>query len=137
MNILTNVQSMPKGNLNISKISQAQANQKAPKIQNNAQSEVERTDYKPDFFDFLSEKVVNKNDINDMVTVPRAIFKGYLCFTAGTMINTIASFIKNEKLSTPFKIAGCLTSIYGTYNFVKPFLVRKEFLSTNLTKTEK
>ena len=68
-----------------------------------------------------------------MVTVPRTIFKGYLCFTAGTMVNTIASFIKNDKLSSPLKIIGCLASIYGTYNFVKPFLIREE----NLTKTEK
>ena len=90
-------------------------------------------EYKPDMLDFFSEKVVNKNDIVDMVTTPRAIFKGYLCFTAGTLVNTIGGLIKQEKISNFLKITGCLASIYGTYNFVKPFLIREEKL-TNFKK---
>ena len=90
-------------------------------------------EYKPDILDFFSEKVVNKNDIVDMVTTPRAIFKGYLCFTAGTLVNTIGGLIKQEKISNFLKITGCLASIYGTYNFVKPFLIREEKL-TNFKK---
>ena len=39
-----------------------------------------KQEYKKDILDIFSEKVVNKNDINDMVKVPRTIFKGYLCF---------------------------------------------------------
>lgn len=91
-----------------------------------------KQEYKPDVIDFLSSKVVNQNDINDMVTMPRAIFKGYLCFTAGTAVNTIAGMIKQGKAATAMKIAGCLTSLYGTYNFVKPYLIKED-----LTKSEK
>lgn len=92
-----------------------------------------RDEYKPDVLDILSEKVVNKNDLNDMVKTPRAIFKGYLCFTVGTTINAISSLIKNEKVKKGLAIAGSLTSIYGTYNFVKPYLIRNK----ELTKDEK
>lgn len=92
-----------------------------------------KDEYKPDVLDFLSEKVVNKNDLNDMVKTPRAIFKGYLCFTVGTTINAISSLIKNEKVKKGLAIAGSLTSIYGTYNFVKPYLIRNK----ELTKNEK
>ncbi len=92
-----------------------------------------KDEYKPDVLDILSEKVVNKNDLNDMVKTPRAIFKGYLCFTVGTTINAISSLIKNEKVKKGLAIAGSLTSIYGTYNFVKPYLIRNK----ELTKDEK
>ena len=92
-----------------------------------------KEEYKPDILDILSEKVVNKKDLNDMVTTPRAIFKGYLCFTAGTAINAITSLLNDNKFSKGLKIAGSLISIYGTYNFVKPYLIRNK----NLTKTEK
>lgn len=89
-------------------------------------------EYKPDVLDILSEKVVNKNDLNDMVTTPRAIFKGYLCFTTGTTINAISALIKNDKVKKGLAIAGSLISIYGTYNFVKPYLIKGD-----LTKSEK
>ena len=92
-----------------------------------------KSEYKPDIMDIFSKKVVNERDINDMVTAPRAIFKGYLCFTTGTAINAIAAMIKNAKLKTGLLIAGTLASIYGTFNFVKPFLIKQE----NLTKSEK
>ncbi len=93
-----------------------------------------KSEYKPDILDKLSEKVVNKKDINDMVTVPRAIFKGYLCFTIGTAINAISGMLKkNGKISKGLTIAGSLMSVYGTFNFVKPFLIKEE----NLTEKEK
>ncbi len=94
---------------------------------------VKKDDYKPDVLDILSEKVVNQNDLNDMVKTPRAIFKGYLCFTVGTTINAISSLIKNDKVKKGLAIAGSLTSIYGTYNFVKPYLIRNK----ELTNSEK
>lgn len=90
-------------------------------------------DYKPDVLDVLSEKVVNRRDITDTVTVPRAIFKGYLCFTAGTAINAIAGMLKQGKFSKGLGIAGSLISIYGTFNFVKSFLIKDK----NLTETGK
>lgn len=107
-----------------------QANQKSePK----AAEQPKILDYKPDVLDILSEKVVNRRDITDTVTVPRAIFKGYLCFTAGTAINVIAGMLGQGKFSKGLGIAGNLISIYGTFNFVKSFLIKDK----NLTETGK
>lgn len=92
-----------------------------------------KVEYKPDILDIFSEKVVNKRDLTDMVTVPRTIFKGYLCFTAGTAINSIASLAGDNKFSKGLGILGNIISIYGTFNFVKPFLIKEK----ELTKSEK
>ena len=81
---------------------------------------------KPDIIDFISKKAINPKDVNDTVTMPRAIFKGYLCFTAGTAINAIAGMLKNANAKKALGIAGSLISILGTFNFVKPFLHKKE-----------
>ncbi len=97
------------------------------------EEQTQTADYKPDVFEVLSKKVVNKKDLNDMVTIPRNIFKGYLCFTVGTAVNAIASLIKNERARKIMTILGSLASIYGTFNFVKPYLIR----NNQLTKTEK
>ena len=91
--------------------------------------EAPKLDYKPDLLDIASEKIVNKRDITDTVTMPRAIFKGYLCFTAGTAINAIAGMLKNDKAKKGLSIAGSLISILGTFNFVKPFLIKDKNLT--------
>lgn len=90
-------------------------------------------EYKPDILDIVSEKVVNQRDITDTVTMPRAIFKGYLCFTVGTAINAISGMLQQGKLTKGLNIAGSLISIYGTFNFVKGFLIRDK----NLTESGK
>lgn len=123
MNIIDNINNLPKGNI------QGQISKETPV----KEIPVKMQEYKPDVFDFLSEKVVNKNDLSDMVTTPRAIFKGYLCFTVGTTISTIGGFFRNSIIANSLKTLGCLTSIYGTYNFVKPYLIRND----KLTKPEK
>lgn len=115
MNILQNIQTTT---TSVQKPVETQKNVQQPKVE-----------YKPDVLDILSEKVVNKNDLNDMVTTPRAIFKGYLCFTAGTTINAIAGMLKNNKITNGLRILGSLLSIYGTYNFVKPYLIRNDKLT--------
>lgn len=92
-----------------------------------------KLEYKPDIIDICSEKIVNKRDITDTVTMPRAIFKGYLCFTAGTTINAISGMLEKGKLSKGLGIAGSLLAILGTFNFVKPFLIPEK----KLTKTGK
>ena len=92
-----------------------------------------KVEYKPDILDIFSEKVVNKKDLTDMVTVPRTIFKGYLCFTAGTAINAISSLCAKGNFSKGLGIVGNLISIYGTFNFVKPFLIKEK----DLTNSEK
>ena len=81
---------------------------------------------KPDIIDFISKKAINPKDVNDTVTMPRAIFKGYMCFTAGTAINAIGGMLKNDVAKKALAIAGTLISIVGTFNFVKPFLHKEE-----------
>lgn len=124
MNILSNINSINNTNSGM-----PQTNNAAIK---KATEQKVNLEYKPDVLDILSEKVVNKNDLNDMVTTPRAIFKGYLCFTTGTAINAISALIKNDKVKKGLAIAGSLISVYGTYNFVKPYLIKGD-----LTKSEK
>ena len=92
-----------------------------------------KLEYKPDILDICSEKVINKRDITDTVTMPRAIFKGYLCFTAGTAINAISGMLQKNTFSKALGIIGSLISIYGTFNFVKPFLIPEK----QLTNAEK
>jgi len=92
-----------------------------------------KTEYKRDIMDIFSEKVVNKRDLDDMVTSPRCIFKGYLCFTAGTALNSAGMMINKPKITKILGVIGSLLSVYGTYNFVKPYLIKNE----ELTKTEK
>ena len=91
--------------------------------------EAPKVEYKPDIFDKVSEKIIDNRDITDTVTMPRAIFKGYLCFTAGTAINAIAGMLKNDKAKKGLGIAGSLISILGTFNFVKPFLIKDKNLT--------
>ena len=118
MNVLENIK-MP---VSVQSETKAVKKQETPKL-----------DYKPDLLDIASEKIINKRDITDTVTMPRAIFKGYLCFTAGTAINAIAGMLKNDKAKKGLGIAGSLISILGTFNFVKPFLIKEK----NLTEIEK
>lgn len=91
-----------------------------------AQTPVKAEEDKFDIVDFISKKAINPKDVNDTVTMPRAIFKGYLCFTAGTAINAIAGMLKNANAKKVLGIAGSLISILGTFNFVKPFLHKEE-----------
>lgn len=121
MNILNNY-----NNTNNSKLYYPQQNIKEQK--NNS---FQKINYKPDIIDILSSKVINPKDINDTVTVPRSIFKGYLSFTTGTLLSSIASMAENKKLSKYLNIIGCLLSVYGTYNFVKPYLLKQKHLTKN------
>ena len=99
----------------------------------NLKSMTKPTEEKKDILDIFSEKVINPKDINDKVEVPRSIFKGYLCFTTGASMTLIGSLIKNKTVNKTATIIGSLFSIAGTYNFVKPFLIKEK----TLTKTEK
>ena len=96
-----------------------------------AQTPTKPIENKPDIIDFISKKAINPKDVNDTVTMPRAIFKGYLCFTAGTAINAIAGMLKNANAKKALSIAGSLISILGTFNFVKPFLHKEEPQTAN------
>lgn len=110
-------------NMNLITNYQAPVNATKPVVQQ--QEPVKPKDeYKPDFLDKLSNHVVSRRDLTDNVTVPRSIFKGYLCFTAGSALSSISCMLKQGKATKGLGVAGALLSIYGTYNFVKSFLVK-------------
>lgn len=77
------------------------------------------------FTDKFYTHTKNASDMNDTVVVPRTIFKGYLGFMAGTTLTALGALAKNKKwLSYPLNIAGILTCLYGTWAFVRPFVVK-------------
>ncbi len=94
---------------------------------------VKNSNIKPDILDIFSKKVINPKDVNDMVTVPRAIFKGYLYFTTGTALNAVSGILKKGNLSKGLTILGSVLSVIGTFNFVKPFIYKND----DLTKSKK
>lgn len=79
------------------------------------------------FLDNIQSKVKNSSDMTDTIVVPRTIFKGYLGIMTGTTLVTLGGLINREKHPIPFKgtmAAGLLTSLYGTWAFVRPFIVK-------------
>lgn len=77
------------------------------------------------FTDKFYANVKNSADMNDTVIVPRTIFKGYLAFMAGTTFTALGGLAKKQKwLSTPLNVAGIATCLYGTWAFVRPFVVK-------------
>lgn len=70
-------------------------------------------------------KARNSADMTDAILVPRTIFKGYLGIMAGTTLLTLGSLIsKHKKTSKALSILGALTSLYGTYSFVRPYIIK-------------
>ncbi|MBQ3101985.1 hypothetical protein IJC60_03160 [bacterium] len=92
------------------------------------QLEAEHAPKKEDkrFLSNIDKYVKNSADMNDTITVPRTIFRGYLGVMAGTSLLTLGSFIKNPKnsFSVVLKTLGTIVSLYGTYAFVRPFLIK-------------
>lgn len=80
---------------------------------------------KRSFLDNFQTKVKNSADMNDTLVVPRTIFKGYLGIMTGTTLLTLGSLLsKHPKLSKPLGILGALTSFYGTWAFVRPYIIK-------------
>ncbi len=80
---------------------------------------------KESFTDKFYTHTRNAADMNDTVVVPRTIFKGYLGFMAGTTLTSLGALAKNKKwLSYPLNTAGILTCLYGTWAFIRPFVVK-------------
>lgn len=78
------------------------------------------------WLDKIHEKTKNSADMTDTIVVPRTIFKGYLGIMTGTTLVTVGSLLsqKMKKISRVLSIAGLLTSLYGTYAFVRPFIIK-------------
>lgn len=81
--------------------------------------------HKKDYLSMFHEKAKNSADMTDTIVVPRTIFKGYLGIMTGTTFLTLGSLIgKYPKISKPLSIIGALTSLYGTWAFVRPFIIK-------------
>lgn len=77
------------------------------------------------WLDKIHEKTKNSADMTDTIVVPRTIFKGYLGIMAGTTILTLGSLLYNHpKIFKTVTAAGLLTSLYGTWAFVRPFVIK-------------
>lgn len=74
--------------------------------------------------DRFYSNVKNSADMNDTVVVPRTIFKGYLALMAGTTMTALASFSKSSRIKKTLNISGLITCLYGTWAFVRPFVVK-------------
>lgn len=82
---------------------------------------------KKSWLDRIHENTKNKADMTDAIVVPRTIFKGYLGIMTGTTIVTLGGLVNKAKHPKIFKgtmAAGLLTSLYGTWAFVRPFIVK-------------
>lgn len=79
------------------------------------------------FLDNLHTHVKNSADMTDTIIVSRTIFKGYLGIMTGTTLVTLGGLVNKSKHPKLFKgtmAAGLLTSLYGTWAFVRPFIVK-------------
>lgn len=79
------------------------------------------------WLDRIHENTRNNADMTDAIVVPRTIFKGYLGIMTGTTIVTLGGLVNKAKHPKIFKgtmAAGLLTSFYGTWAFVRPFIVK-------------
>lgn len=80
---------------------------------------------KQSFLDKLHTYSKNSADMNDTVIVPRTIFKGYLGVMLGTTLVTLAGiFNKHPKTNKTLMTSGLLASLYGTWAFVRPFIIK-------------
>lgn len=84
-----------------------------------------RKDEKNTFLDKFYTNVKNSADMTDTIVLPRTIFKGYLGIMIGTALITLGDFINKPKaISKGLKIGGLGLSTYGTWAFVRPFIVK-------------
>lgn len=80
---------------------------------------------KNSFLDKFQTGVRNSADMTDTIVVPRTIFKGYLGIMLGTAMATLGAFINKPKaFSKGLKIGGLGLSTYGTWAFVRPFIIK-------------
>lgn len=84
-------------------------------------SQTQKHDILNEFYD----RVKNPADMTDTILVPRTIFKGYLGIMTGTVLVTLGGLLnKHPKLSKFFTIPGLISSLYGTYAFVRPYVLK-------------
>lgn len=89
---------------------------------------------KKKFTDKFQDKLKNSADMSDCITVPRTIFKGYLGIMTGTTALTASSFIKNPIAKKCLGLGGLATSLYGTWSFVRPYILKDSVPTVNLNE---
>ena len=97
------------------------------KIQSIKSYQFTGTNQKASWLDRIHENTKNKADMTDSIVVPRTIFKGYLGIMTGTTLVTLGGLVNRAKHPKIFKstmAAGLLTSLYGTWAFVRPFIIK-------------
>jgi len=100
-------------------------NSSAISSQNNFQNTSPNNSPNNSILDKFETNIRNSADMNDTIKVPRTIFKGYLAFCAGSALMPVASMIKNKlpKTSNALNVINAGLIVYGTYSFVRPYLV--------------
>lgn len=100
--------------------------QKPDSIVKSGNAKIDQPVQKNGLIDRFETKMINSADLNDTVKVPRTIFKGYLAFFAGTALTTIAAIAKNKhkKIANTLNIASALILTYGTFSFVRPYIIK-------------
>lgn len=77
------------------------------------------------FLDKFQNEIKNSEDLTDTLVVPRTIFKGYLGIMTGTTLVTLGGLLsKYQKFSKTLTVSGLLASLYGTYAFVRPYIIK-------------
>lgn len=89
------------------------------------------------FTDKFQTKLKNVSDMQDCITVPRTIFKGYLGIMTGTTLGSIASLMKPSKLKKAVALTGIATALYGTWAFVRPYITKGVVPTVDLNKENK
>ena len=86
---------------------------------------IDKVSAKTTFLDKFHTKTKNSADMTDTIVVPGTIFKGYLGIMTGTTMVTLGGLAnKKPKLNKALMISGLLTSLYGTWAFVRPFIIK-------------
>lgn len=98
----------------------------------NSVSSVNSQPQRQKFTDKFQTKLKNSADMSDCITVPRTIFKGYLGIMVGTTALTMGSFIKNPVAKKVLSLGGLATSLYGTWSFVRPYILKGSVPTVNL-----
>ena len=80
---------------------------------------------KKKFTDKFQTRLRNSADMNDCISVPRTIFKGYLGIMFGTTLAAGANLIKSpSKVKTALNVAALGLSAYGTWSFARPYVLK-------------
>lgn len=86
---------------------------------------IDKISAKTTFLDKFHTRTRNSADMTDTIVVPRTIFKGYLGIMTGTTLITLGGLTqKKPKLNKALMASGLLTSLYGTWAFVRPFIIK-------------